>query len=420
MGKISPVSTKYVIDAEIQIEGMVERPDVIGAIFGQTEGFLGQDLELRELQRSGKVGRIEVNIDTNNGKSSGHIIIPCSLDKAETAIIAASMETIERIGPCNSKVHILKIEDIRVSKRDFVIARAKELLIILQASIFPDAQEITLEVSNAVRMAEITEWGRDRFPAGPAIEESEEIIVVEGRADVINLLKNGFKNVIGMNGTNIPDSIKELCRSKTVTAFVDGDRGGDMILKSLMDSTEIDFITKAPPGKEVEELAKKEIHIALRARVAAEQFKFETDGSRRPQQIRAQNFKKSTIDSKDMREQRDIRPVQQRPFQQQVRQEIIVDVKSKTNFKSMLDDLVGTRGAYIVDKEFNILGKVPSIELESTLKGISGAFAVVFDGSVTREIAKAAEMSNVGFLVATSSGINANESRTTILTAKEL
>src|SRR3989344_2345707 len=212
-------------------KGLSDRPDVIGAIFGQTEGFLGQDLELRELQRSGKVGMIEVKLDTINGKSSGQIIIPCSLDKAETAIIAAALETIERIGPCNSKVKVEKIEDVRVSKREFVIARAKELLMNLQENVLPDSQEITEEVSQAVRMLEIVEWGRERLPAGPAIDESEEIIVVEGRADVLNLLKNGFKNAVAINGTSVPDSIKELCRQKTVTAFVDGDRGGDIILK---------------------------------------------------------------------------------------------------------------------------------------------------------------------------------------------
>ena len=178
MGKVSPVTTKYIIHSNIQIEGLVEKPDVIGAIFGQTEGFLGQDLELRELQRSGKVGRIEVKIDNVNSKSTGQIIIPCSLDKAETAIIAAALETIERIGPCNAKVRVDKIEDVRVSKRDFVIARAKELLRTLQANVLPDSQELTEEVAHAVRMMEISEWGRERLAAGPAINESEEIIIL--------------------------------------------------------------------------------------------------------------------------------------------------------------------------------------------------------------------------------------------------
>ncbi len=429
MGKVSPVSTKYIIDTTITIEGLVDRPDVIGAIFGQTEGFLGQDLELRELQRSGKVGRIEVKLDVVNGKSSGHIIIPCSLDKAETAIIAAALETIERIGPCNSKVHVDKIEDVRVSKRDFVIARAKELLMNLQENVLPDSQEITEEVSQAVRMLEITEWGRERLPAGPAIEDSEDIIIVEGRADVLNLLKSGFKNAVAINGTSVPDSIKELCRQKTVTAFVDGDRGGDIILKELMGSTEIDYITKAPPGKEVEELTKKEMHIALRARIAAEQFRFEISGAKRPQQIQAENFRRvsNSVREDRPRENREMSPrenvnreqsYQPRPQPQQ--QTAAVEKKGKETFKGMLDDLVGTRGAYIVDKEYNILGKVPTTEIEATLKNVKNAFAVVFDGSITKEIAKSAESSNVNFVVATTSKIKPNETRVTILTQKDL
>src|SRR3989338_3041391 len=204
MGKISPVSAKYIIHTNIQIEGVVERPDVIGAIFGQTEGLLGAELELRELQRSGRIGRIEVNVDTKGGKAEGMIIIPSSLDKAETAIVGAALETIQRIGPCNAKVRVEKIEDVRISKRGYVIERAKELLKNLTENVLPDSQEITEEVAASVIMMEIIEYGRDRLPAGPAVEESEEIILVEGRADVLNLLKHGIKNVIGMNGTNIP------------------------------------------------------------------------------------------------------------------------------------------------------------------------------------------------------------------------
>src|SRR3989344_5930323 len=179
MGKISPVSSKYIIHTQIQIEGVVDRPDVIGAIFGQTEGLLGADLELRELQRSGRIGRIDVRLDTKTGKTEGYIIIPSSLDKTETAIIGAALETIQRIGPCNAKVRVEKIEDVRISKRNYVIERAKELLKNLTTMVLPDSQEITDEVAHSVRMMEITEYGRDRLPAGPGIDESEEIIVVE-------------------------------------------------------------------------------------------------------------------------------------------------------------------------------------------------------------------------------------------------
>ena len=275
MGKISPVSAKYIIQANIEIDGIVERPDVIGAIFGQTEGLLGTELELRELQRSGRIGRIDVRTEIKSGKTSGEIIIPSSLDKAETAIIAAATETIQRIGPCNAKVRILNIEDVRISKRNYVIERAKELLQNLTQNFMPDSQELTDKVSESVRMMEVVEYGKDRLPAGPLIDGSEDIIVVEGRADILNLLKHGIKNCIALNGTSVPETIKELSRKKNVTLFVDGDRGGDLIIKEMTAVAEIDYVCKAPDGKEVEEITKKEIHKALRGRVAIEQIKLE-------------------------------------------------------------------------------------------------------------------------------------------------
>ncbi len=433
MGKISPVSTKYVIYTNIEIEGLVDRPDVIGAIFGQTEGFLGQDLELRELQRSGKVGRIEVKVDNVNGKSAGQIIIPCSLDKAETAIIAAALETIERIGPCNARVRVEKIEDVRVSKRASVIARAKELLLTLQSSVLPDSLELTEEVSQAVRVMEIGEWGSEKLPAGPDIEGSEEIIVVEGRADVISLLKNGFKNAVAINGTSLPESIKELCKRKTVTVFVDGDRGGDLIIRELLEGTEVDYITKAPAGKEVEELTKKEIHICLRARIVAEQFKFDVSGAKKPQVYHQpqQSYQPSRFSRRPMDEnQREpmrappVRDREPREYSQEPRfaprKEVQVDKKAKETFKAMLDDLVGTRGACILDKDYNVLGKVPAAELQVTIKALPNIFAVVFDGIVTKDVAMAADSGRVSFLVATSSSIKPGECKATVLMAKDL
>ncbi|MBN2453981.1 DNA primase, partial [Candidatus Woesearchaeota archaeon] len=294
MGKISPVSAKYIIHANIQIDGVVDKPDVIGAIFGQTEGLLGAELELRELQRSGRIGRIEVNADTKGGKTAGAITVPSSLDKAETAIVAAALEIIQRIGPCNARIKVEGIEDVRVSKRQFVVARAKELLKNLMDKVMPDSQELADEVTYSVRVMEIQQYGKDRLPAGPAIDESDEIIVVEGRADVLNLLKHGIKNVIGMSGTSVPETIGELGKKKVITAFVDGDRGGELITKELIAVADIDYVARAPDGKEVEELAKKEIHKAIRSRVAVEQVKMEMprsdeeDSRRRSQQQQPQ------------------------------------------------------------------------------------------------------------------------------------
>ena len=420
MGKVSPVSAKYIITTKIQIEGSVDRPDVIGAIFGQTEGFLGSDLELRELQRSGKIGRIEVNLNTINGKASGEIIIPSSLDKAETAIIAAALETIERIGPCNSKVRVEKIEDVRTSKRDFVVARAKQLLKELQSNVLPDSQEITEEVAASVRMMEITEWGPERLPAGPGIDDSEEVILVEGRADVLNLLKQGIKNVVALNGTSVPSSIRDLCKQKVITIFVDGDRGGDLIIRELLSESEVDYAVKAPSGKEVEELTKKEIHLALRGKVAAAQFKFDANGH--TSNISVNQRRKNEI----IREVRDRNPRSRTPETYPrdnripIKSSSDLNEKDKLKFKEMLDELVGTRGAFILDKDYSILGKVPTSELETTLKSMKDVHAVVLDGVISREITTAAEMSNANYVVAMNSRVRPNETRVKIITSRDL
>jgi DNA primase len=436
MGKISPVSSKYIIHASIEIDGVVEKPDVIGAIFGQTEGLLGADLELRELQRSGRIGRIEVNVDTKIGKTQGSIIVPSSLDKAETSIVGAALEIIQRIGPCNAKIRVENIEDVRISKRKLVIERAKELLKQMNDSIMPDSQELADEVAHSVRMMEVQAYGKDRLPAGPAIDESDEVIVCEGRADVLNLLKHGIKNVIGMNGTSVPQTIVELAKRKTITAFVDGDRGGDLIIKELLSIADIDFVTKAPDGKEVEEITNKEIYKALRGRITAEQAKLDfSRDAEKPQQSQ-QHYQQS----------RPVQPPQQQQFQRPqaapyaapiqrpyqsaapmanrfVRRPAgaIVSDEEKAKFKSMLEDLIGTRGAYILDEKLNILGKVPISEITATVKSLnSGIYAIVFDGAVEKPIAEVAEKANIRHIVAMENKLKPGETRLNVLTAKDL
>ena len=404
MGKISPVSAKYIIHTKIQIDGVVDKPDVIGAIFGQTEGLLGNELELRELQRSGRIGRIEVNIDTRSGKSNGEIIVPSSLDKAETAIIGAALETIQRIGPCNSKVNVETIEDVRISKRDFVIERAKELLRELTSKVLPDSQEITDQVAQSVRMMEITEYGRERLAAGPGIEESEEIIVVEGRADVLNLLKHGIKNIIALNGTSMSETIKELGKRKLLTVFVDGDRGGDLIIKGLINSgVEIDHVIKAPDGKEVEEITKKEIHKALRSKITVEQIKMELEKLKenlieQPQQL-IQEVRK---------EQTEIMQTPKRVIKPELKK-----------FRDLLDDLVGTRGAYILDGDMNLLGKVPIMELPNAIKNLSSPYAIVFDGYIDRALVNIAERSGVKYIAGMKSRVNPRETKVELITSSD-
>ena len=406
MGKISPVSAKYIVNASIDIEGVVDKPDVIGAIFGQTEGLLGSDLELRELQRSGRIGRIEGNVDTRSGKSQGTIVVPSSLDKAETSIVAAALEIIQRIGPCNAKIKVNNIEDVRVSKRHFVIERAKELLKQLMDSVLPDSQELADEVSYSVRVMEVREYGNDRLPAGPAIDESDEIVVVEGRADVLNLLKHGIKNGIALNGTSVPQTIIDLSRKKVITAFVDGDRGGILILKELTGVADIDYVAKAPDGKEVEEITKKEIHKALRGRISVEQAKLEL-GRETAEETRRPFIRPTTV------------PIRSPPIVRFAKKS--VPDEEKKVFKGMLENLVGTRGAHVLDEKLNILGKVPISELPTTIKSLNkGVYAIVFDGIIERELAKTAEASNVKYLVAMDSRVRDGETTVNILTVNDL
>ena len=437
MAKISPVAAKYIVQSIISIDGIVDRPDVIGAIFGQTEGLLGNDLELRELQRSGRIGRIEVNTNTSGGKTSGEIIIPSSLDKTETAIVAAALEIIQRIGPCTAKIEVKKIEDVRVSKRQFVVERAKALLRELTESTLPDSQELADEVAQSVRMMEVSEYGRERLAAGPAIEESEEIIVCEGRADVLNLLKNGFKNGIALNGTSVPQTIKDLSRKKTITVFVDGDRGGDLIIREMLATAEVDFVTKAPDGKEVEEITKKEIHKALRSRITAEQAKLDL-GIDNQGALKEEPEPRRTFQPLRRQEQNGGRPVYGRaPLNQPlpplrtaplvVREDAQqagdgkkLSLDEKRIFKQTLENLFGTRGACIFDQKLNVLGKVPLSELATTIKSLNGGvYALALDGSVDLDLLKTAERLGIAYLIGTSSRVK-EPSKVQVLTEEKL
>ncbi|WP_423793358.1 DNA primase DnaG [Methanocaldococcus indicus] len=258
-------TTKYIIHAEIVVDGYVEKNDIIGAIFGQTEGLLGDELDLRDLQKSGRIGRIDVNIEYTNGKSIAKLEIPSSLDRVETSIIAATLETVDKVGPCTADVRVLKIEDIRERKRKYITERAKEIL--KEMNLTVDINAIIEEVKESVRMSELIYYGEEKLPAGPLVDSSEEIIIVEGKADVLNLLRYGIRNVIAVEGTSIPKTIIELSKRKITTLFTDGDRGGELILKEALQVCDIDYIARAPKGREVEELTRKEIIKCLKNRV---------------------------------------------------------------------------------------------------------------------------------------------------------
>ena len=269
---IDPNATKYMVKAKITADGVIDRPDVVGAIFGQTEGLLGDELDLRDLQKSGRIGRIEVETVTKGGKSEGIIYMSSSLDQVETVILASALETVDRVGPCKASVHVLGIEDVRVTKREKVVERAKELLNELMKQSEGSSTNLMNSVKQSVQVEEITTYGPDRCPAGPNVKDSEAIIIVEGRSDVLNLLKAGIKNAIAVEGTNIPKTVQELSKERVVTAFTDGDRGGELILRELFQVAEVDFVARAPRAHEVEELSSKQIVKCLRNKVPGDQY----------------------------------------------------------------------------------------------------------------------------------------------------
>jgi DNA primase len=269
-------SAKYLIHADIVANGVVERSDVVGAVFGQTEGLLGDELDLRGLQESSKVGRIDVEIQSESGQSFGTITIASGLDRVETAILAAALESIERVGPCRADVEVAELEDVRSAKRRQVVDRAKELLTEFdEAALTGD--DLVDEVRQAVRVENIATF--EGLPAGPRVADSDAVIVVEGRSDVLTLLKYGVKNAVAVEGTDVPDAIAELTRGKTVTAFLDGDRGGDLILKELGQVGEVDHVAFAPSGRSVEDLTRGEVMGALREKVPYDVVAGESDPS---------------------------------------------------------------------------------------------------------------------------------------------
>lgn len=338
MAKISPASIKYSITAKFEAEGPLEKPDVIGALFGQTEGLLGSDMELRELQKEGKIGRIEVESFTEGGKTHGEIIIPSALDKTETTIIAASLETIDKIGPTDAKVTILEIEDVRGNKRDYIMDRAKQLLANIKGAEV-EAQEMGQELRESSRIDKISSYGEENLPAGDL--SGNEIIVVEGRADVVNMLKHRINNVVGMQGTRFPKSISKLSEEKEITLFVDGDRGGKLIAQNVCDNAKVVYIAQAPDGKEVEELAGKELLMALRKKVKPEEF-----------------FKKFERFSKPSRFNRT------EEVSEKSKSEKKISATETEKLRELKSEIVG-RNALVLGEDLEILRNVPTSKLDS-------------------------------------------------------
>ncbi|MFX1285129.1 MAG: DNA primase DnaG [Promethearchaeota archaeon] len=375
---IDTSTVKYLIHEKFSISGVAERSDIIGALFGQTEGLIGEGLDLRELQKTSRIGRIAVKLQyqKKQRKTTGTIIVPSSLDRVETALLAAALETVDRVGPCVGKIALLKIEDVRESKRRQIITRASQILKTWDHEIAPDSISVLEEVLKEARISIIQKYGKEELPAGPGIQESDNLIIVEGRADVVNLLKHGFRNVIAVQGTNVPLDVIELTRKKVTTAFLDGDHGGDLILRELIHLTDLDYVAKAPPNREVEELSSKELLKALRTKIPIEQIMKEMNIL--PEGI-------ETSEESQDKSQSEIEP-KEIPIIVQSQKNASVTSKIPRNFGQFVENL-SEQEAILLGKKLKVLKEhIPISELRDVILETKNVETVIFDGIITQRL----------------------------------
>ncbi len=359
-GTSQTFTIKYVIHARFEIEGVVEKPDVIGAVFGQTEGLFGPELDLRELQKTGRIGRIEIDLHSKNDRTAGNITIPTSLDRVSTALIAASVESINRVGPCSARVLLDKIEDIREARRKIIIDRAKEILHKWNIESMPSVDEVYKEISDTMKAGKVEKFGPEDLPAGPTLEGSKDIYVVEGRADIINLMRCGITNTVALEGAKVPESIKKLTKEKEATALLDGDRGGDLILKELLQVTNIKYVGRAPRGKEIEECSCKEISEAIENKVAVSDL-----------------FKPATKKAPE-------KPKLEFP------EPMVQAVKA----------LQGSLEAILFNEKLEQVERLPVSQLAEKLQQVTGIDTVIFDGIITQRIIDIASEKNIKHVIA--------------------
>jgi DNA primase len=397
---------KYLIKARLEVDGRVEVHDVIGAIFGQTEGLLGSDFNLEKLQAKDRIGRVHVDIKYQGSKTVGTIQVPSNLDRVETTLLAAMLETVDRIGPYNARIVVEEIRDLRVEKLQKIVERAKELLRMLAAQ-EPDIKEIIREVAKEVpkpeaKPAKLIHYGPDKLPAGPDVEKSDTIILVEGRADVLNLLRYGYTNVIAIGGARekIPKTIVDLAKKKKVIAFLDGDRGGDLILKTLLDQVKVDYVARAPKGMEVEELTGREIAKALREAVPVEEVRKKLSAPPREEKAEAQAQAAVAVEKPKPEE----KPAAAEAAPQAVAAQAPQAPEALTIPKEVVEaarELRGTLEAILYDKEWRPIERIRVRDLFDRLKQAEpgSVYAVVFDGIITQRLLDVASEKNVSLLI---------------------
>jgi len=349
---------KYHVKLSFDVDGLVERADIIGAIFGQTEGLLGPEMNLNELQRLSKVGRIEVNTTSTSNTTKGDALLPMSTDIDTCALIAAAIESIDKVGPFDCHFKLEGIEDVRASKKEDIVKRAKQIKQQWSTKSVSEGDTMLKDVHEG-DTGQLTTYGKEKLPCSSGIFDSPWIILVEGRADVINLLRAGYDNALAIEGAKIDESIKEICDKKDkVVAFLDGDRAGGFILKELKSLVHIDVVHQAYEGVEVEELTPQQIDDILKH--TAEDMQSETTTP--------------TLHDAD-----------DKP---------LADLANK-----IYPDLNETLEAIALDADQNEIFKVPISEVVDKLSSQSGIKYLVLDGIITQRLLEGAKQAGIDCLV---------------------
>jgi DNA primase len=352
---------KYLVRLKFEVDGVVERADVIGAIFGQTEGLFGPEMNLNELQKSWKVGRIEINLESKNDKTRGEVIIPMSTDVGTAALIAAAVESVDKVGPCSAHVTLAAIEDVRATKRKQIVDRAKVIVREWSSKTSSEGENVLKDVTESTKRAKVINYGLENLPAGPGVYTSDLVYLVEGRADVVLFLRAGIENVVALEGTSVPDSIIELGKKKRLIAVLDGDRGGDLIEKELAQVVRVEKVFRAPAGKEVEDLTPIDVINMLRL----ERAEAPARGPRR-----------------EHAEEKAEEEAEEAP--QEAEEPVVVKTKE------IYPELNGTLEAILLDQGLQEVGRYPISELVQKMQGASGAYFLIFDGIVTQRLVESA------------------------------
>lgn len=377
---------KYHVKLEFEVDGIVEKADIIGAIFGQTEGLLGPEMNLNELQKVSKVGRIEVNVDTKSNTTKGDALLPMSTDISTAALISAAIESIDKVGPFQGKFLLVGIDDIRAIKKKVIVDRAKKIIQEWATKTISEGEEMLRDVYDASKPGKLTTFGKAQLACGTGVFDSPYIILVEGRADVINLLRAGFDNSIAIEGAKIDETITNLTSGKKVIAFLDGDRAADLILKELQGLVKIDKVLRAPDGKEVEECTPLEISEILKDVI-------EPTGEQSNVPVRHQrNVKKS-------KNYENNNTAYEASSNINNDDNAVDDPQIASVIKEVYPQINETLEAMILDNSMQVLLKIPVSEIIKRLDSLEGARFLVLDGIITQRLIDAAYRAGIEFVV---------------------